>query len=142
MYQVCDKTKGYNLIIDATRNVPSGEIRKKISETLKGKCVNKNHIMCGKNHPMYGRKHSLETRKKISEALKGKYTGKNSPMYGKYGALNPCSKKVICLETGVIYDSIREAGKLTGICCESITKCCKGKLKQLVNITGNIIKSK
>jgi group I intron endonuclease len=36
----------------------------------------------GKNHPMYGKKHSEETRLKMKEVHKD-ITGKNNPMYGK-----------------------------------------------------------
>lgn len=112
LYHVCDRHKGYNLIVDATRNIPSEEIRKKMSEAHKGKYA-------GKNNPMYGKSHSLETRKKISEALKG-----------KTGALSNRSKKVICLETGVVYGSILEAERLTGIHNGNICFCCKGRLKK------------
>lgn len=35
------------------------------------------------NHPLYGRKHTLESRKKMSDALKGK----NHPLYGKSHSL-------------------------------------------------------
>ena len=38
----------------------------------------------GKNHPLYGKKRSLETRKNISAAKKGKTKGKNNPNYGKH----------------------------------------------------------
>ncbi len=50
----------------------------------KEQCLNiSNYITglrVGKNHPMYGKKHSDETRKKISKML----SGKNNPMYGKH----------------------------------------------------------
>lgn len=65
---------------DAHRN-PSEETRKKMRE---------NHAdVSGENHPMFGRKHSLETRRKISESLKGN----PSPMKGKH--LSDDTKKKI-----------------------------------------------
>ena len=38
-------------------------------------------------------------------------------------------KKVRCIETGVIYENISDAARQTGICRESIGKCCNGKMK-------------
>lgn len=40
------------------------------------------------------------------------------------------SKKVRCLETNIIYDSIHEAARKTGITYSSIFYCCKGMYKQ------------
>ena len=73
LYNVCNKDKGYNIIVDATRNILSEESKNKISKSL--------------------------------------------------------SKKVICLETGVIYDSMNEAERLTNIDNSTISKCCRGKRK-------------
>ena len=39
------------------------------------------------------------------------------------------SKKVLCVETNVIYESITEAQKQTGINHSNIVYCCKGKRK-------------
>ena len=38
-------------------------------------------------------------------------------------------KKVLCVETGIIYKSINEAERQTGINQSSISKACRGKLK-------------
>jgi group I intron endonuclease len=57
-----------------------------------------------------GKKHSDETKKKLSESHKG------------LG-----SKKVICIETGVVYDSIKEASEKNNIKGRGhISACCKG----------------
>ena len=48
-----------------------------------------NGSWCGKNAPMYGKKHTKETKEKLSKAHKGKQTGKNNPMYGMFGEKNP-----------------------------------------------------
>lgn len=60
-----------------------------------------------------GKKHSEETKKKLSESHKG------------LGA-----KKVRCIETGIIYDSIKIASKENNISSRGhISACCKGTRK-------------
>lgn len=90
------------------------EMRKRLSEAHKGK------------------KHSEETKKKMSETRKGE----NNPNYGKKYSVeridrmvdvHPNRKMVVCLETGTVYRSLREAERLTGICYKQISDCCKHK---------------
>lgn len=86
--------------------------------------------MQGENNPMYGKQHSEETRIKISEAIKGE----NNPMHGKFGSECPNSKKVAqydknTLELIKIWDSMRDVERELGIASQSISACCKGKLK-------------
>lgn len=52
--------KGYNLKAGGADGTFSEEVRKKMSESLKG-------VRVGENHPMYGKKHSEETRSRIGE---------------------------------------------------------------------------
>lgn len=124
LYQVCDRDKGYNLIVDATRNILSDESREKISLANKGKTLSE-ETKLKMSLAKKGRIFSEETKQKMSLVKKGD----KHPMYGKTGALNPASKKVICVETGVIYDSMLEASRVLNICFTSISKCCTGKLK-------------
>lgn len=42
---------------------------------------------------------------------------------------NGISKKVICVETGIVYDSAMEAERQTGANNSHIIKCCQGKYK-------------
>ena len=85
---------------------------------------------------------SEETRKKMSESQKGKHDGELNPMFGRRGKDNPnygkhlskeqvekMSKKVICIETGIIYPSMSEASRQTGISSGHICSVCKGKRK-------------
>lgn len=64
----------------------------------------------GELSPMFGKQHSDTTKKKISDSKRGKN--------------NPCSKPVICLETGIVYDSGGEAERMTGIKSQTILACC------------------
>ena len=130
----------------------SPKTRKKISEAHKGEKA----YWYGKTGPTKGRKASPEellrmseahkgkklseeTKRKISEALKGE----NSPWYGrkhtdvsiakmKESASN--KRSVRCVETGIIYKSIKDAGEHTGINYRNIHSVCAGKR----NIAGGL----
>jgi len=69
------------------------------------------------NNNMYGKHHTEEVKQDISNKLKGKYIGSN----------NWFSKKVICITTGQIFDSLTEASKYYNIAQSNIMFCCKGK---------------
>lgn len=71
--------------------------------------MRKNHKdYSGENHPQYGTHRSEETKNKLRE-LNG--------------------YKVRCIETGVVYLSVRSAGKELGIDPTGISCCCRGKQK-------------
>ena len=57
---------------------------------------------------MYGKTQSENVKQKVREAN---------------------SKKVICVETGKVYSSIKEAEEDMGVSMSSIGKCCSGKNK-------------
>ena len=66
----------------------------------------------GEKHPMYGKTHTEETKKKMSEAKKGK----------------GC-KKVVCVETEQVFDSLTKASEHIGVDKSVISACCRGKTK-------------
>lgn len=94
-------------------------------------------------------KMSEETKKKISKSNIGKNTGIKNGMYGKHpkgefkkGNIphnkgkktseeerRKRSKPVLCVETGIVYYSAREANKQTGISYKSISSVCNKKRK-------------
>lgn len=45
------------------------------------------------------------------------------------------SKKIRCLETGKVFESINDAGRIMGLDNSSISKVCKGKIKQTKGFT-------
>lgn len=55
--------------------------------------------------------------------------GKKSSLYGKRNGLCKNSKKVICITTDTIFDSIIEIERKYGISHQSISECCKGRRK-------------
>lgn len=110
----------------------------------------------GINHPFYGKHLSEEHKKHISDSnskekaywygkkipesarkkMSEKQMGKNNNNYGKHFSLDHKNKlakahniKTICVETGITYDSMLIASKLTGVCYSSISNCCNGKAK-------------
>ena len=114
-----NKGKGYNLSnggnngysLAGKTQEEIAEIRRKQSEANKGKFK-------GEKHPMYGR------------------TGELNPMYGRTGKLNPTSRAVICVTTGVVYDSILEAERQTGVNQGNISNCCRGRNKSAGKLNG------
>ena len=48
---------------------------------------------------------------------------------GRKKAKKVLSKPVLCVTTGTLYPSLREAGRNTGVCHASISACCRGKQK-------------
>ncbi len=72
-------SNGYNLTEGGEGQLgvsPSGDVRQKISDSLKGR-------YCGKENPFYSKKHSEKSRMKMSDALKGKMVGEKNSFYGK-----------------------------------------------------------
>ena len=133
----------------------SEEHKKNISEARKGKQFSEEHkkkigeSMKGKNNPMYGKKFSEKTRKKLSEAHKGKNAGENHPLYGKHHSeetkrkmSEKLSKKVICITTGKIFNSFKEASNYYNVVKSSISKCCIGTRKSAGKLNGTRLKWK
>lgn len=46
--------------------------------------------------------------------------------YEPTGNPRTAPKRVLCVETGIIYDSIKEAARQTGLCKQKISYCCRG----------------
>ena len=127
---------GYNLESGGNKNKHHcKETKRKMSEAKKGK-DNPMYGKKGENHPMYGKHHTEETRKKLSKIHKGKILSEETKRKmsearkGKYkGANHPQARKIICIETGEIFNTITQAAEKYKLHATSITQCCKGKLK-------------
>lgn len=78
-------------------------------------------------------------RKNNSKSVKGKHlvwldeweswTDEQKEEWKKWAFSKKIQKEVICLETGVVYESVREAGRQTGINNSNVIQCCKGRYK-------------
>lgn len=62
-------------------------------------------------------------------AYNNTYHGRAKKIGEHHKKYHPSCKKVKCVETGVIYDSVRAAGRITGICSICISCCLNGKQK-------------
>lgn len=122
-------------------------------------CLNKNYVIgkehqfcmsgcTGEKNPFYGKQHSKETKYKISEANKGRLSARkgchlsdetrkklselkkgNTPWNkGKSQYFN--RRKIICIETQIVYSSAKEAGISNNIAPSNITMCAQHKYKQ------------
>lgn len=132
------------------KRVYTPEMRRNLSEARKKSYAE------GTVHPMSGHKHTQEAKDKMSKANKGhipwnkgKKMSEVSPDYvpsflGKHhseearrkiseankGRSNTaCSKRVVCIETGVIYDSALEASRIIKRDVSQLCKCCRGVRK-------------
>ena len=105
------------------RRVPD-DVRRKISESLKGKMSGELGTMYGRRgslSPMYGKNHSDETRMKLSAAHKGI----DKPHL--IGKMNPSAREVVCTTTGESFAYATLAAEKYGTDLSDIIKVCKGK---------------
>ena len=118
------------------RGVTSGI---KHSEETKRKIGEKN------SKTLKGKKHSEEHKKKIGEAHKGKPSpnkGKKASEETKRKMSEASSKKVICITTGKIFNSVTEASNYYNVARNTISFCCKVKLKSAGKLNGTKLKWK
>lgn len=132
-YKSKDKRYGYNLTQggDGTSGrTQSEETRKKISEKNKGKKISEEQKERLRQINL-GKHHSEETKRKMSNTHKGnKYNlGRKLSEEHKHkigekgkGSKNPRSRRVICLETLKVYDTMIQARTETG--ATKISDCC------------------
>lgn len=114
-----------NKISESLKGVPkTEEHRRNISAARKGMTFSEEH----RRHlgeAKKGKTLSEEHRKKIANSLKGRKTSDLQ----KQRAREATSKKVLCIETGEIFESGVDAAKKVGLSSSAIYMCCKGATK-------------
>ena len=110
-------TSGLNAFVNKTEEEME-TIGRKISEKNKGK------------------HHSEEHNKKVSESLKGKHHSEEA----RKKMSEKASKKVICITTGKIFNSQKEAGNYYK--CGCMSECCEGIRKSAGKLNGTPLKWK
>lgn len=151
--QTQDPEFGYNISDGGSTTRISEEGRKRLSEQKKGElnpCFGKIYTAeerariseqtRGERNPNYGHKHTEEARRKMSEANIGRHPSEETKqkisrsMMGKFvgrprpeGGGKP-PKKVLCVETGEVFDSIADAARAKGLynIKTRISSVCKG----------------
>lgn len=139
-----DPRYGYNISAGADgRGIVAESTKELLRQNHKG-------FFQGESNPNYGRKHTPEECKKISEANKRYYiehghgvrfgikasdelrmklseVRKNSPIVQEHmKRINKAkAKKVLCVETNVLYESTHEVNRLTGFGQGNIAKACR-----------------
>jgi len=125
-YKSNDKVHGYNICEGGKVNSGfhlSKETKEKLSLSHKGKSPSNK-----------GKKLSEETKEKISLSQKGKPKFK---LRGKQRTVEHClklSKKIICIDTGEIFLSIKVASEKYNISRSSISNCLKKRAKSSGNL--------
>lgn len=135
---------GYNLTTGGEASSPSKEVRLKIAKALEERArpeavrrklsiahTGKKRGPCSEevrnkiSTASKGRKLTDDHRKKLSEAKKNKPVS----LAAREKSREKTAKKIQCVETGDIYNSVTEASATFGIDVSWICKICKGKQK-------------
>lgn len=130
-YQSNNSKYGYNIENGGHINCVSEETKKKISiktrEAMKRPEVKKRMSIAQHNRisSLKGRKLSDEHKEKLKVSHIGKGTGKRTEQQKEnMRKNNKRKKKVLCIETNIIYESINEAGRKTNIDYRNIHRSC------------------
>jgi hypothetical protein len=106
-YKSNDRRFGYNIADGGLSHKQTEETKQKISEKKKNI--------------------SAETRARLSAALKGKRKPKELCELWSKQRKGKQTVKVLCVETGIVYLSIKEAGKAVGVHPSNISRSCRCK---------------
>lgn len=125
-YDSTNPNNGYNISTggeSCSGYKHSDEARKKISEFNKGRKVSdETKKKLSESHK--GHKHSDESRKKMSESLKGRKRKPFSDEWKRKISESRIRQRIICIETGVEYESYVDAAGKTGLSNVGIRQSC------------------
>lgn len=126
--RISEKLKGVPKDEDWKRKIAESNKGKIVTDETKQKMKKPHYSIRGKNHPNYGIKLSQEQIEKMVKASKTPEAiekMKRSKVWYS-GKDNPNSKSVMCIETGIIYDTLSDAAKETGCNITKISAVCHG----------------
>lgn len=90
------------------------------------------NMTTGGNQVMHNQKHTKEARKKMSYKVRKAWDNpsfrnkmSNRPVY--YGEKSPRAKKVICINDGKVFGTLKKAGEYYGISLNRVSEVCLGK---------------
>lgn len=119
--RTCDPEYGYNIFEGGNSSHQTEDTKRRISAKQKG--IKKPDEVAKK---MQAAQQNPEVKEKIRMAL----IGKKRPEWAcekLRGKKRQHKCPVVCIETGVVYESRRAAARATGACPSAIKKCCDGK---------------
>ena len=133
-FQTQDKQHGYNIMEGGSAPVIPEEVRKLMSEKMRG---NKNGLghACPEekkrkiSEAQKGRKLTEEHKAKLSMAKKGCNHASPSAETRKKISDSHAKKQVYCEENDRVYESIQSCAKELGLDPTAVCGCCKGKHK-------------
>lgn len=151
-YNSTDEKYGYNITSGGSNFHHSEETKRKIGQSnkiaLKGITWSQQHkqkisqMFTGQGNPFYGKHHTQQSKEKISNNRKGKNIGKQHPFYGKHhtkqskekisnNRKGKGGKKVRCINTGQVFNTMMDAARWCGLInSSSIGQVCNKTGKQ------------
>lgn len=93
-------------------------------ESKQAMSIKKSEMYLGENNPFFGKTHSEEQRLKWSKERKGRNLDK-----AREASIKTIQRKVLNVETGEIFNSVKEAALKYNLKSTHITRVCRGKRK-------------
>ena len=113
-----DPKHGYNMSMGGESGTYGIKFGSEFGETVRNR-------MTGPLNHNYGKKFSEETCRKLSNVRKGKWSPRQQEALAKVHM--KCRKQIICLDTGVVYESLTEAARINQIPERGIGAVCRGE---------------
>lgn len=130
-YDTCNPEKGYNETTGGNAPKMSDAAKRKLSEAMKG---NKNclgRVLSEEtkekiSKSQKGRTFTEEHKQKLSEAAKKRHVPCSEEKKKKLSESYPHKRKIYCMETDTIYESVQECARQLNLFATNISKVCRG----------------
>ena len=133
-YRTQERDFGYNILEGGSAPELPEEVRKRMSKSMMGNKNGLGHVCSEEkkkkiSDAQKGRKLTPEHRKALSLAKKGKSHASPSEETRKKISESHDKNQVLCIENGVVYESIHDCARKLNLHATNVCKCCKGKIK-------------